>query len=324
MSETFNIAILGAGGYAGTVLCNLLRSHPILHPRPLGRMPAPAPDASDLGPLADCDAVVLAVPSDVSARWRLPLMQSDAPRVLDLSDLHRRTPNVPYALRELAGAAPVDAPLVANPGCYPTATLLALAPLQRAGLIAPDGVGVVGSSGASGAGKSLREDLHFCQLESNVHPYNVGHHRHQPEIQHHLGAPVSLVTQLLPLSRGLTVTAFVRPAEGVRPEDLRDCLEAHYDGAPYVHVLDCPDARVGLKTTVGSHDARIGVGPTAHGGLVPVVASIDNLMRGAASQALVALNDMFGLDPWLGLDPPRDPHTHPGGPAASMFAHAQH
>ena len=88
--------------------------------------------------------------------------------------------------------------------------------------------------------------------------------------------------------------------------DLLGCLAEHYSESPYVHVLPVPDARLGLRQVVGSHDAAVAVGPAAHGGHVPVIATIDNLMRGAASQALVALNDWLGLDPYLGLAPPRD------------------
>lgn len=265
------------------------------------------------------DALALALPSAPARAWTSVLLQSGSPCVVDLSDAHRHDPAIHYALRELQGPPPADARLIANPGCYPTATLLALAPLIREGLLEDSGVCVVGASGATGAGKGIRDDLHFCQLESNVHPYDVGHHRHRPEIERYLGAPVSLVTQLLPVARGLTVTAFVAPRAGVTPAALHACLEESYASHPFVHALDAPDGRLGLKSAVGSHDAFLAVGPAIHGGHVPIFATIDNLMRGAASQALVALNDRFGLDPFLGLAPPR---SHPVAPHL-MYAHTQ-
>ena len=318
MSHVNTIALIGCSGYAGQVLATLLAEHPKFELRvpPSGR--AIPGDPSTLAALAGVDAVALAVPATPALEWTSILMQTGCRRVLDLSDSHRREDDVHYALRELCGPTPEGARLVANPGCYPTATLLALAPLVCGSLVDPSGACVVGASGASGAGKGLRDDLHFCHLESNVLPYNVGHHRHRPEIEHHLGAPVSLVTQLLPVARGLTITAFVAPRSGVTPADLRACLVEHHASHPYVHVLDAPDGRLGLKSAVGSHDAFLAVGPVAHGGHVPVFATIDNLMRGAASQALVALNDWFGLEPSLGLAAPRDAEVL----STPIFAHA--
>ena len=315
----FSVAVIGCHGYAGQTLLALGNTHPEIRCVAV----EDARSALDAGEIpevaAAADVVALALPAEPAAAWASLLLQSGVRRILDLSDARRRDEEIHYALRELHGPVPRDATIVANPGCYPTATLLGLRPLVAAGLVDDAGVCVVGSSGATGAGKGLREDLHFCHLDSNVAPYKVGEHRHRPEIEHHLGTPVSLVTQLLPLSRGLTTTSFVRPRPGVRPEDLRGCLAEHYGERPYVHVLPVPDARLGLRQVVGSHDAAVAVGPAAHGGHVPVIATIDNLMRGAASQALVALNDWLGLDPYLGLAPPRDLH----GALHPMFAHAQ-
>jgi len=123
-----------------------------------------------------------------------------------------------------------------------------------------------------------------------------------PEIEHHLGAPISFVTQLLPIVRGMLVTSFVRAK--VEPAVLLAALREHYAAHPYITTLEQPDEGLGLGHVVGSHQALLAVGPVARSGLVPVFASIDNLMRGAASQALHNLNLWLGLDARLGLPPP--------------------
>ncbi|MGB1701479.1 MAG: hypothetical protein ACPHRO_16095, partial [Nannocystaceae bacterium] len=165
MSTGFQIALVGCSGYAGRVLATLIDAHPHFH-RDACPEPRTIPtDDARLESLASADAVVLALPAAPARQWTEVLMQREIHRVLDLSDAHRRDPGVHYALREVCGPTPHDARLVANPGCYPTATLLALAPLVRDGLVRDDGVCVVGASGATGAGKGLRDDLHFCHLE---------------------------------------------------------------------------------------------------------------------------------------------------------------
>ncbi len=262
-------------------------------------------DAAAVHEFAACDVIALALPRDPAIRWTRALLDAGTTKILDLSDARRRdTPEVHYGIPELSGAPSAEQRIVANPGCYPTATLLSLLPLVRGGLVELEGIAVLGTSGASGAGKGLAPHLHFCNLVGNSFPYKVGEHRHIPEIEHHLGAPISFVTQLLPIARGMMVTSFVRPRPGVDPRALLAALRDHYSPHPWVTVLDKPDQGLGLGHVVGSHQALLAVGPLARSGLVPVFASIDNLMRGAASQALHTLNLWFGLDPGLGLPPP--------------------
>jgi N-acetyl-gamma-glutamyl-phosphate reductase len=296
------LAILGASGYAGQVLHALVMQHPCMTPIvPSARSP------EDLGPaeleqLATRDVIALALPHEPAVAWTTALLAAGARRVLDLSDARRRDPAVHYGIPELFGPPARDARLIANPGCYPTATLLALVPLLRAGLIAPEGIAVLGTSGASGAGKGLADHLHFCNLAGNSFPYKVGEHRHIPEIEARLGAPISFVTQLLPIVRGMLVTCFVRPlASAVQ---LRDALRSSYAEQPWISVIDQPDQGLGLTHVVGTHQAVLAVGPVERSGLIPVFASIDNLMRGAASQALHNANLWLGLEPGLGLPPP--------------------
>jgi N-acetyl-gamma-glutamyl-phosphate reductase len=320
----FKLAIVGASGYAGQVLHALSMQHPCINAMlAAGRTPSDV-DATGRAALLDCDAIALALPSEAAEPWTAALIEwgEGRLRILDLSDARRRDPSVHYGIPELFGAPPSDQRLVANPGCYPTATLLSLRPLVELGLIELEGIAVLGTSGASGAGKGLADRLHFCNLAGNSFPYKVGEHRHIPEIEHHLGAPISFVTQLLPVVRGMLVTSFVRAR--AEPEALLAALRERYAEHPYVTVLDQPDDGLGLGHVVGSHQAVLAVGPVQRSGLVPVFASIDNLMRGAASQAMHTLNLWLGLAPQLGLPAPlaRAPHGVPPAFATQLSTNA--
>jgi N-acetyl-gamma-glutamyl-phosphate reductase len=299
MSEAkIPIAVVGASGYAGQVMHALLMHHPRMRPVIV--------DPRDLAERTTeiaygCEAAALALPDDAALAWTDALRERGV-RVLDLSSAHRLAPGFHYGLPELFGAPPSSAMVVSSPGCYPTATLLALLPLVRAQVIEPGAIAVLGCSGTSGAGKALREDLHFSELHDNCFPYQVGTHKHIGEIEHHLGREVAFVTQLLPIVRGLVVTAFVRTEH--EPAQLHATLASHYAEHPWVTVLEAPGQGLGVRHVVGTHQAVLAVGPRAHGGLVPVFASIDNLMRGAASQALHTLNLWLGLPAALGLPAP--------------------
>ena len=315
---TFQVGIVGASGYTGQGLHALLTYHPEAEPFMAGARSPEDLQPADRERLATADAVALALPGEPAKAWTSALRDMGTRRILDLSDAHRCEDGIHYGQPELFGAPPAEATLVANPGCYPTATLLALRPLLTAGAIEDHGIAVVGASGASGAGKGLRDDLHFSHLHDNLFPYKVGRHRHIPEIERHLGAPVSFVTELLPVVRGLMVTAFVRPK--VSPSQLHETLLAAYEPHPYVTVLDEPGTGLGLRQVVGSHDAAVAVGPVERSGLVPVFATIDNLMKGAASQAVHNLNLWLGLDPFTALPSPVVPsHGAPPFPGASGF-----
>lgn len=292
------IGLLGASGYVGQLIDALS-----MHGACMELIALDSRDVDRVSPaqLRELDAVLLALPDDVARAWCERLSDAGV-RALDLSGAHRRTPGVHYGIPELWGAPPSDATLVANPGCYPTAALLPLVPLRRAGLIADAGISIVGMSGTSGAGKATRPELHFSEMFGNTFPYQVGEHKHIAEIEHHLGCEVNFVTQLLPIVRGLQVTAFVRPTQG--RDALEHALREHYAQHRYVHVLDKPGQGLSVRNVVGSHQALLAVGPTARSGLVPVFGTIDNLMRGAASSALHNLNLWLGRDPFLGLPAP--------------------
>jgi len=306
-SERLPIGLVGATGYAGQVLHALLLHHPRM--RPVVIDPRESLDAIAAS-CRDVAAVALALPDDAALAISDVLVAAGR-KVIDLSSAQRTRAAIHYGLPELFGAPPQGTTLVSNPGCYPTATLLALAPLVRAGLV-DRSVAVVGCSGTSGAGKALREDLHFSELFGNFFPYKVGQHKHGAEISHWLGADVSLVTQLVPIVRGLGITAFVRTDR--EPAELLACLRGAYENAPWITVAAEPGEGLGVRHVVGTHQAVVAVGPRKDGGFVPVFGAIDNLMRGAASQALHNLELWLGVPVGLGLPAPlsRAPVGTPG------------
>src|SRR5262249_53809557 len=185
--------------------------------------------------------------------------------------------------------------LVANPGCYATAALLALAPV--AGSIDPGSVVVEGMSGMTGAGRALRAASHAGVVLENVAPYRVGRHPHAPEISARLGFPVTFVPHLLPVRRGLLVTCVMR---GASADDLRAVLEAHYAESHVVDVL--PEEVVPELARVQQTDgAEIGVFEDRLTGDAIVICALDNLGKGAAGQAVQNVNLLFGLDETAGL-----------------------
>jgi N-acetyl-gamma-glutamyl-phosphate reductase len=195
-----------------------------------------------------------------------------------------------YALPELF---PPAGPLVASPGCYATAVLLALAPL--AGLIDPAGVVVDAKSGVSGAGRSLKASSHAGAVLENVSPYKVGAHQHAPEIAQALGFPVCFVPHLVPVRRGLIASCYVRSDAG-----LRDALDAAYAAAPVVTLL--PEGVVPeLSRVQGTDGAELGVFTDRATGMQIVVCALDNLGKGAAGQAVQNANLALGLPETAGL-----------------------
>jgi N-acetyl-gamma-glutamyl-phosphate reductase len=195
-----------------------------------------------------------------------------------------------YALPELA---PPTGRLIANPGCYATAALLALAPL--AGAVGTEGVVVDAKSGVSGAGRTLKASSHAAAVLENVSPYRVGGHQHQPEIEQLLGFPVCFVPHLMPVRRGLVATCYVDASE-----DLRPLLEAAYAASHVVSVL--PEGTVpDLARVQGTDSAEIGLFADRATGRSIVICALDNLGKGAAGQAVQNANLALGLEETAGL-----------------------
>ncbi|HUG84322.1 MAG TPA: N-acetyl-gamma-glutamyl-phosphate reductase, partial [Euzebya sp.] len=207
-----------------------------------------------------------------------------------------------YGLPELHRHDLVGAGLIAGPGCYPTATLLALAPL--AGLVDPSSVTIVGMSGASGAGKGLREDLHVSHAIGNTGAYAAPGHRHTPEIEDQWGrlsgmpASVSFTPHLVPQVRGMVVTLNAQLVGSGAP--VRDAYTEAYTAEPFVTLL--PEGTWPQSThVVGANTAHVGVALDPRTGRVTASCAIDNLTKGAAGQALQAANVALGLPETDGL-----------------------
>ncbi len=215
-------------------------------------------------------------------------------------------PAAVYGLPELHRDAIRGARLIAAPGCYPTTTLLALAPLARAGLVGD--VIVDAKSGVSGAGREPRLETHFSEANESIRPYGLGGHRHLPEIRGELaalgvapGALASLVftPHLVPMTRGLLATCYVRPTRPVTQEELDRLYAEAYGHEPFVRVAAEPPA---TKTVTGSNLCRVAVRLDRRSGRVLAMAVTDNLVKGAAGQAVQSLNVVAGLPETTGLE----------------------
>ncbi len=345
-----SVGIIGVTGYAGGELVRLLSRHQgvrILHVasesnlgQPLAKaFPGLAGTASgrlvcegrDIVRIArDCDVVFLAQESGAAMTQAGEILDLGK-RVIDLSaDFRLRDETVyeewykiehqaaqylhegaVYGLPELNRQYVAGARLVANPGCYPTSAILALAPLLREKLIGTHGIVIDGKSGVSGAGRA-RNDLSYRYSEANeaTRPYNIGGaHRHTPEIEQELsvhGAPdqirVTFTPHLVPMTRGLLTTCYAHAvSDAVTTETVLATLRKQYADAPFVVVRDANDYP-STKDVYGSNFCHIGAKVDARTRTVVVTSVIDNLVKGAAGQAVQNMNLMCGLDETQGLE----------------------
>ncbi|NUO64936.1 MAG: N-acetyl-gamma-glutamyl-phosphate reductase [Gemmatimonadaceae bacterium] len=312
------VAVLGGTGYAGSTLCALLDRHPRFdlrfatartrgELRPEGSTRAVPVLPLDDAPLDEAGVVFSALPHGVSAPWVSRAREAGA-RVVDLSaDLRPGSGarGVPYGLTELAREELRDATVVANPGCYPTAVLLAIAPLLRRGLIAQGAtIATTAASGVTGAGASPKRELLFAEVSENYRAYGVGNaHRHVAELQatvarHGVDADLIFTPHLLPVARGILATVTVQIAEPIA--DPSALWRADFAGEPFVEVVDAPPS---LRDVVGRNVARVHVTAAANARrpTLIVLSAIDNLLKGAGGQAVQNANVMLGLDECAGL-----------------------
>jgi N-acetyl-gamma-glutamyl-phosphate reductase len=326
------VAVFGAAGYTGALSARLLHRHPSfelvgvtarsevgrrldeLYPH--HRVPLVL-EEFDLDRHCAVDAAVVAYPHGAAAEVVAGLVARGV-RVVDLSadfrlrdvdvyeewyrthpepDLVRRAV---YGLPERYRAEIREADIVANPGCYPTASLLALAPLAQAGLI--DDVVIDAKSGVSGAGRAATDKTHFVTVDENVTPYGLPRHRHTPEIEQELAAlgadvRVTFTAHLLPLDQGELVSCYVTPGNGALP-DARALYRDFYAGEPFVELSETPP---GVRDVRETNICRISIHHDARSSRLIAFAVIDNLWKGAASQAVQNLNLMFGLPEGEGI-----------------------
>ncbi|NWG22268.1 MAG: N-acetyl-gamma-glutamyl-phosphate reductase [Chloroflexi bacterium] len=332
------VGIFGATGYAGYELLRWLQRHPQARvvfttsessagktladviPGPLDA-PLIAPDDA---PLGDVDVVFLALPHGVAAQMARRARGAGV-RVIDFSaDFRLATPEAyrrwyghehpapellpaPYGLPELYRALLRDAPLIANPGCYPTGALLGVAPLLMAGALTDPLIIIDAKSGVSGAGRVPKQNTHFVEVNESLAPYSIGQvHRHVGEMMqeaHRIARGVTpeivFTPQLLPVSRGILSTIYLRVPETWSETQARAVYTAQYAGEPFVRVLPAGQLAT-LAHTTGTNVCAISV-TLARPGLLIVISSEDNMVKGAAGQAIQNMNVMFGLAETLGL-----------------------
>ncbi|MDR7433706.1 MAG: N-acetyl-gamma-glutamyl-phosphate reductase [Armatimonadota bacterium] len=335
------VSIIGASGYGGGELVRILAGHPeveivhlaadshagqpmdVLFPN-LKAFTERMTESPDIPRIAsDSDVVFLALPNGLAMDLAPPILESGA-RVIDLgadfrfkkAEVYERWYKTPhrslhyleeavYGLPELNRAAIRGARLVANPGCYPTAALIALLPILRHPAASRRGIIVDAKSGVSGAGRGISLGTHFSEVNENVKPYNVAAHRHTPEIiqelESALGEPVSLTftPHLIPMTRGILVTAYIPLREDVTGEDLRGAYEEAYAGEPFVRVLS--EELPQTKATLGSNFCDVAVRVDRDAGMAIAMAALDNLVKGASGQAVQNMNLMLGFPEDLGL-----------------------
>jgi N-acetyl-gamma-glutamyl-phosphate reductase len=336
------VAVIGTTGYGGGELIRILHNHPIyrIHSIHSTRDEMPITDEfphlsgileqslkkADPEVIAEeADLVFLATPSRVSGKLAEAFEGKDI-QVVDLSgDLRLQDPEeykkyynhesvkqevltkAVYGLSEWNQEAIKNAKLIANPGCYPTATLLGLGPIAAAGLLDPRGIVIDAKSGVSGAGKSLSKGNAFAEMNDNFRIYKVNEHQHIPEIQQQLNiwdeniAPVSFNTHLIPITRGIMTTINVQLKKELETAEIIDLYKETYQNHPFVRVRN-EGYYPSVKEVCGSNYCDIGLNVDKRTGRLTIVSVIDNLMKGAAGQAVQNANLMNGLDEKTGLD----------------------
>jgi N-acetyl-gamma-glutamyl-phosphate reductase len=335
-TDAMKAGIVGASGYTGAELLRLLAAHPVFEVavatahshagEPVGEhtpslaaaYPGLAYEDTDPALLDGLDVVFCALPHGESQRI-VPGLSGRVGRIVDLAaDFRLRDASLyprwygeehaapallseaVYGLPELFREGLAGAALVAAAGCYPTAAGLALAPLVRSGLVEASGIVVDAASGVSGAGRGLKESLHFGTVDEDFVAYGLLTHRHTPEMEQILGAELLFTPHLAPMVRGILATCYARPAAGhvPSPAAVMDALHDAYDDEPFVVVTDDPPS---TKATAGSNAAHVTARVDARTGWVVALCALDNLVKGASGQAIQCANAAFGLPETTGL-----------------------
>jgi N-acetyl-gamma-glutamyl-phosphate reductase len=326
------VLVAGASGFTGALAAQIVWRHPRLelvgvtsrsdagtrldrlYPR--YRVPLELTEL-DLDTLEDVDAAIVAYPHGASAPTVAALRGLGA-LVVDLSaDFRLRDlptyerwygehgapellEGAVYGLTELYRERLREAELVAVPGCYPTASVLALAPLAERGLLGD--VVIDAKQGVSGAGRGGGDEMHYANMDENAFPYKTEGHRHRPEIEQELAAlgspaPVTFVPHLLPLDQGELTSCYAQTTEPVSKQEAQALYAERYAGEPFVHVVDRPP---GLRDVRDTNECHVYV-TVEERGRVLAFSAIDNLWKGASGQAVQCLNLMLGLEETEGL-----------------------
>jgi N-acetyl-gamma-glutamyl-phosphate reductase len=325
------IAILGATGYTALELIKILLRHPeaeieavtsrqegqppisMIHPSLTGRLDLRLEDLSPAEVAARAECVFSCLPHGASASVIPHLLDAKA-RVIDFSADYRlndpevyaqwynqkhadpqRLGKVAYGLPELFRELITGSQLVANPGCYSTSAILALAPLLKAGLIDPKSIIIDSKSGVSGAGRTPKMTTHYPECNESISAYNIGRHRHTPEIEQILGTaantPVEVIftPHLVPMDRGILTTTYSQPIKEISEENVMKVVRDFYEAEPFVRVVD---HLPGTKDSLGTNFCDITVRVVR--GRVLTISCLDNLLKGASGAAVQNFNLMFG------------------------------
>ncbi|NRD77834.1 N-acetyl-gamma-glutamyl-phosphate reductase [Bacillus sp. BRMEA1] len=336
------VSIIGTTGYSGGELFRLLHHHPIFRIQSVHTTRDEHPLYEEFPHLSgvtnlklthidpeeiakQSDIVFIAAPSGVSSKLT-PAFLKTGIQIIDLSGDLRLTDGevyrkwykhdpvedhllekAVYGLCEWNKEKIVDATLIANPGCYSTAVLLGLAPVVKAGVIDPNMIIIDAKSGTSGAGRSVSKNLIFPEINENFRIYKVNEHQHIPEIQQQLNlwntevSPITFNTHLLPITRGIMATTYVQLTEHLSTDRLIELYNEQYLHSPFVrirHKGNFPS----VKEVSGSNYCDIGLHVDERTGRLTIVSVIDNLMKGAAGQAVQNANLMNGLNEKTGLE----------------------
>lgn len=333
------VAIVNVTGYTGAELMRILSRHPqVTIGSVTGRseagkrlrqvFPHLCDADKDIVPAVaeDCDVVLLALPHHASAEAAPPFVEKGA-KVIDLSADFRISdlsvyeqwygahptpglvPKAVFGLPELHREAIKKAQIVGNPGCYPTASILALAPALQAGLVTPRVI-VDAKSGVSGAGRSLKLESHFSEVDENVTAYGLDGHRHQPEIAQEMtvawqrgggkgSVSLTFLPHLIPMTRGILATVYADLAHETTIEQVRELYRSFYANEPFVRVVETPPS---TKQVWGSNYCFVYPVIDKRTDRLIVISVIDNLVKGAAGQAVQNLNLVCGLPETMGLE----------------------
>ena len=335
-------AVIGATGYAGAELVRILSGHPdvalsvitsrqhagipydAIYPAMKGIVHLDCAESDAAAAAKKSDVVFLALPHKASMAM-VPDLLDAGRRVVDLSadfrfsnrdayESHYQVhtcahlmDKAVYGLCEIYGDKVAAADLIGNPGCYPTSVLLPLLPLVKERLVDPATVIADCKSGVSGAGREATATTHFCHVNESFKAYKVGGHRHTPEIEENISlcadtpVRITFVPHLVPMTRGMESTVYVRMSPGTDESQIRQCLESYYRSKPFIRLL--PGGRFPDTLHVrGTNFCDMGWATDPGSGRLILMSAIDNLVKGAAGQAVQNMNLMFGLDETAGLD----------------------
>jgi N-acetyl-gamma-glutamyl-phosphate reductase len=335
-----SVSVVGASGYSGLELLKILVRHPAVQLDSLFANTSAGKQLADVAPsfrntidkmleayaidkITGSDLIFIALPSG-EAMNLVPAMLSAGKRVIDLGGDFRLQdtsqyeryykrphsasallPQAVYGLPEWNYTRIQSASLIANPGCYPTSAILPLAPLLKEGLIESNGIAVSSLSGVSGAGRSASVDMSFAEVNESVRAYKVGIHQHIPEIKSTLESlsngqvKLSFVPHLLPITRGISTTAYATIKKSLKEETVLAAYEKYYAAAPFVRYSST--AIPEIKNVAYTNFIDIGFRVNQEDGQLIILSAIDNLIKGAAGQAVQNMNIMFGLNETEGL-----------------------